>query len=1310
MAVNFQKFSIPFGQGIDSKTDNFSLPATKLEHLDNGIFTKKISIIKRPGYRALDDETLDREAIQKGRELFALDTSPVMHDGAKLFAYAEGPNKWIDKGALLLPHVSTSFLATTATDQSFVDFAYNDDITAIAYEDSNGVRVTILDTTTGAAYLSDHALSSTGTRVRCIAFKGFIYVLWVETATTELRVQRISSGDPVGTAQAGSIQVVGDISGSTPNYDICLNGTGDYAVFAYCQVSTNEAKVGYLWINGFPASPSNGGLPSVVSNSDLLADVAIAVCVSSLDNTIFVAGQTGTTLSAVWYSPSLFVVHNFATETIDTGVATTSITCCFEPGVDEVSGVQYAWVVWEVSASKSYNYQTKRCRVGLVDLDTVDNSGASTLFRHTGLASRAFNIAEATRQTTFTVASGTQTVGLQQNIAAVTYFYPGGAGLAEWDTIESRYPTCNLVIANAPHKFDDTADANYIAQIAEAKALGFTVLNYITSNYRDKFGISSDGIARDLANIDQMYGLIDNCYDFYSPDGIFVDEVATDGDADDLTYYQLIHDYIKTKGGQALVVFNPGTNFPESMVDMADIHMSKEGTYATYTSFTPSAWMANYPASKFWHVIHTCTEAQMPDAVQRARNNNVKYLYVNDNNLYNDPPSYWNSFCDTVETLNAAAVVEGEVGVTVSGTVTINGGVLVNLAHDSALQPTLFTVSLSQPSIVAKVFPGNAGGLHSRPHLPQVDVVDSVATFGAVYRNRLAVDEGLPVQYTDKNPAIVRLDFDAPQSPPVVFGRAAYIPGGFLWMFDGNEAVESGFHLFPENITAVPSNTTSGTLTQSSTVNYQVYYEAFNDRGERELSTAASGVQVTLGGSDDTVTLTIPTLSLTEKTARIAVTRTVGDGTTRYRVDSPTSPIWNRTDLDTVQFVDVLSDASAAKRELDYTNAEFDHSAPPAAGIIAAGKERIFLADVAGFPDTVIYSKVRQDGTAASFNLGLAMPVDQDGGPITALAVMDDNTIIFKERRIFGFNGPGPSNTGLEGDNFSSAQLITSDVGCISQRSVVVSSQGVFFQSHKGIWLLDRQMGLSYVGADVEAYNDQTITSATLLQDENRIVFLTDSGRTLNYDYFFRQWSTFTNHEGVASCLVDGSYHYLKANGRVRKIAPDYYKDVNTGIRLALETGWIAPFGHHTLWRCKSLYVLGKFRSDAVIRVKIAYNLEEIFVDTCDWNPSDAFITDNFGDNDFGDGIFGQTNYADDSFGAAYFGQVDYGAPVPKIDRVYQFRIHMPRQKVQAIKLRFEDITGGSPGESFELNYLTLEAGKEAELHRLSPSKTIGEA
>jgi hypothetical protein len=141
------------------------------------------------------------------------------------------------------------------------------------------------------------------------------------------------------------------------------------------------------------------------------------------------------------------------------------------------------------------------------------------------------------------------------------------------------------------------------------------------------------GLSRTLANLKNVTFEIDEYYRRWPEiDGIFFDEMDN-RDPDDpelLLYYQQIKDHFKTKPGRALVVQNPGTTFPESMVDVADVFMSFESTAAAYQERV-LVWEGSYAAEKFWHAIHSCSEVdEMNNMIDRSRALNAGYVYVTD--------------------------------------------------------------------------------------------------------------------------------------------------------------------------------------------------------------------------------------------------------------------------------------------------------------------------------------------------------------------------------------------------------------------------------------------------------------------------------------------------------------------------------------------------------------------------------------------------------------------------------------------------------------------------------------------------------
>ncbi len=168
------------------------------------------------------------------------------------------------------------------------------------------------------------------------------------------------------------------------------------------------------------------------------------------------------------------------------------------------------------------------------------------------------------------------------------------------------------------------------------------------------------GLSKTLANIQNVYNEIDLVLTRYPTiSGFFLDEMNNDGGTS-ITAVQSIYDYIKAKAGNLLVVQNPGAGMPETYINYADTFMSYEGTYATYTTWTPDAYMAAYPAEKFWHAITdaaNATEAQ--NVVNLSRDRNAATVTCNSGSFSN-LPSY---FADTM-----AAIAAGNATLSITAT------------------------------------------------------------------------------------------------------------------------------------------------------------------------------------------------------------------------------------------------------------------------------------------------------------------------------------------------------------------------------------------------------------------------------------------------------------------------------------------------------------------------------------------------------------------------------------------------------------------------------------------------------------------
>jgi hypothetical protein len=493
-------------------------------------------------------------------------------------------------------------------------------------------------------------------------------------------------------------------------------------------------------------------------------------------------------------------------------------------------------------------------------------------------------------------------------------------------------------------------------------------------------------------------------------------------------------------------------------------------------------------------------------------------------------------------------------------------------------------------------------------------------------------------------------------------------------------------------------------------------WEWIDNQGQtqRSLPSIAASVTVGAGGS---VALTIPTLRMTAKRApltdvSIVVYRsTLAAPAILQRVTSVSSPLLNNPAVDTVSYTDTANDSALAGAEILYTTGGVvENDAPPACSLIATSQDRVFLAGTET-PGQIWYSKLFTPGVAPAFSAGfvLQIPADQltaqAEGRETALAVMDGNLIVFKPTRIYVVTGDGPDDTG-QNQEFALPQLVTTDVGCANPRSIVTVPNGLMFQSLKGIYLLGRNLTVSYIGAEVETYTaggaspqgpggGLTVTSARLMESTNQVRFTTAAGPTLVYDYYFGQWSVFTNQPALDSANWSGSYVFLNSNGSVWQETPGAYLDNGAAIRLHFRTAWLRLGALQGFQRIKRAMILGNFVSPHSLQWNVYADYEPYWIQSVTINPNPIVNTSTWGD--------GATWGADPSPGTGAGPQ--WGGIQ---DNVYQFELYLKRQKTQAVSFEFQDVNPSASGEAFNLSNLALLAAGKAGLFKPTLTKKAG--
>lgn len=618
----------------------------------------------------------------------------------------------------------------------------------------------------------------------------------------------------------------------------------------------------------------------------------------------------------------------------------------------------------------------------------------------------------------------------------------------------------------------------------------------------------------------------------------------------------------------------------------------------------------------------------------------------------------------------------------------------VGVVHDSALQATFFIVR-QDGLVVAKMQYGNAGGILARS-LPSAVVERSagVYQFGILTKNPV-VAAGNAKFLTFKGASLATLDFsDLRNFTSVQLGNNAIIVGGAVQGYDSRSAVEQGFHLFPENVALAQS--AGGSLTATGVYSYVVCYEWTDNRGQLHRSSPSDPIQITLSGGNQTVTLTIPTLRITQKRSprtdvNIVVYRTETNGSLYYQASSPTTLTYNNVAVDTVTIVDTLADATLIGRAPIYTTGDvLENIGAPSASLIEVFGERVFLA---GTEDDQIWpSKVVKTAMPVEFAEELAFHVDPIGGRITAIAKLDDKLIIFKESTIFYTAGDGPNNVG-GGNPFLTPVVVTGDVGCVDSRSVVRTPAGLIFKSKKGFYLLDRGLSVSYIGSPVEEWNDESVTAAVLVGDANEVRFTTAAGPTLAYDYFVGQWSVWSTFGGDDAIVWRQSFTAIKrrtgSTAIVVREEKGFFLDIDQSYSMQIGLAWAAFAGVQGLQRIYKALLLGDYKSPHKLKISVGYNYQPQFNDEYYWDPVSGLNIDAYGD---------AANYGADSyFGGGNGGIVD----------VYQVRIGVTEQKCQAIQITIEDVSLGGSCESFSLSNIGFEYGTKVGGMKLPASQSL---
>jgi hypothetical protein len=463
------------------------------------------------------------------------------------------------------------------------------------------------------------------------------------------------------------------------------------------------------------------------------------------------------------------------------------------------------------------------------------------------------------------------------------------------------------------------------------------------------------------------------------------------------------------------------------------------------------------------------------------------------------------------------------------------------------------------------------------------------------------------------------------------FGNSTYLSCGCISNYDGQSVYEDGFYDLPW----LRVSDSGGAGNPNGSYKYVAVYKHVNAEGEITYSRTSPPQSVSV--ANHKVTIKVYPCQVTNKiydgNVRSVITevyRTVSGGTQYQLVASsqsgPASPTQElaltaaATDL-YLTFDDNISDVTLASQPLMFRQpgtfgTGLDrYPLPSGSQHLIPHKDRLFTVDPYGI--RVAYSSFFVDGETAWSNPSFSFFVHGGSGPITGLVSMDGRLFIFKRDAIFVVDGDGPPENGGNGTEFSPPQRLATDFGCINQKSITITPDGILFQSTRGIELLSRALQVDWIGAKVQSTVSAYSTCHGTCIDSKGRVYISMSngvnGKVIVYDTILHCWSTMTFNTGSANAIIEGLCLATIGNSEVVCVtdasARAFYLDSTTGLDNAaevvgtFETGWIHAGGPQGRQSVRGIYGLLKKRDNHCVNMYIAEDYVDSYIKEETWEP-----------------------------------------------------------------------------------------------------------
>jgi hypothetical protein len=501
------------------------------------------------------------------------------------------------------------------------------------------------------------------------------------------------------------------------------------------------------------------------------------------------------------------------------------------------------------------------------------------------------------------------------------------------------------------------------------------------------------------------------------------------------------------------------------------------------------------------------------------------------------------------------------------------------------------------------------------PYVPDPAVFPSAVRLPIVRSGRVRFDFG-SANVSTRRVSLATFTFKEPL-PTVETQRSLMLGGAAPSLYDGEIVHEAGFNWFPEVVAlaAAESTTGAGGLTLTSTYSYVFLYEWEDKQGATHRSASSVPFSFLLTGANETLTVRIPHLRLTDKQeagqisetgVRIVAYRTEGNGELYYREGSVKNDLGSLT---SATWVSTLTDAVLITNELlPTTGGLLENQAFPSTNIVCKHQRRVFMV-TQNDPNTIQYTdEIDEQYLAPATNEAYRLRVPSEGGSIVGLSSMDEKLIIICQRQIYYVFGDGPDRLG-QNNSYSLPQICSTKLGGLGgcHESLALTPDGLWFlSSARGLRLLTRGLAIAmqednFLGVESDDMLPATVTivRAATIDSKSAVRWYfggSEESTGIVWNYAERKWSKFTNHFSSGGVVAArGAYYHSDGSALYSSDEAAGTADAGTNNTPVLETAWIAVGGIQGFQRVYVVALLLEAVGESIIKLEVGYDYSDTY-------------------------------------------------------------------------------------------------------------------